>query len=75
MSPSMQALLRAAEKLTRRLLILQKLQAQARERGETSIDLHVEELFESSDLEAIDAWEAAKAEAMGQVPLPLGRVS
>ena len=71
MSPAMLALLQAAEKLTRRLTILQRLQAQARERGETVIELHVEELFEAGDREAIEAWEAAKAEATGQMPLPL----
>ena len=67
----MHSLLAAAELLTVRLRILQKLQTQCRERGETHINLHVAELFEPGDMEAIEAFEAAKADAMGQVPLPL----
>jgi hypothetical protein len=66
----MSALLAAAELLTRRLRILQKLQAQARERGETIIELNVAELFEPGDQAAIDAWEAAVAKVTGQQPLP-----
>lgn len=67
----MTSLLAAAEKLTTRLRILQKLQMQCRERGETTIDLNVAELFEPGDLAAIEAFEAAKATVLGQVPLPL----
>jgi uncharacterized membrane protein YqjE len=67
----MKNLLAAAEKLTVRLRILQKLQAQHREMGDTHVELAVGELFESGDLEAIQAFEEAKAEAMGQVPLPM----
>jgi hypothetical protein len=70
MSPALRALLIAAEKLTRRLAVLQTLQMQARERGDTYVELHVAELFEPADLEAIQAWEAAKAEALGAQPLP-----
>lgn len=66
----MSALLSAAELLTRRLRILQKLQAQARERGETVVELNVAELFEPADLAAIEAWEAAVAKVTGQLPLP-----
>jgi hypothetical protein len=66
----MSALLAAAEKLTTRLRILQKLQAQCRERQEVTIELHVSELFEPGDLEAIEAWEKALAEATGAQPLP-----
>ncbi len=70
----MSAILVAAEKLTVRLRILHKLQMQCRERGETLIELNVAELFEPGDLEAIEAWEAAKAEALGQQALPFERV-
>jgi hypothetical protein len=66
----MSILLAAAEKLTHRLRLLQRMQIQARERGDTLVELHVEELFDSADLAAIDAWERAKAEAMGAQPLP-----
>ena len=51
----MHALLAAAELLTTRLRILQKLQMQCRERGETTIDLNVAELFEFGDAEALAA--------------------
>ena len=67
----MTSLLAAAELLTHRLRILQKLQAQHREMGDTHVELAIGELFESGDLAAIETFEAAKAEAMGQVPLPL----
>lgn len=69
MNPALRQLLIAAEKLTRRLAVLQTLQMQARDRGETHVELHVAELFEPADLEAIQAWEAAKAAAMGAQPL------
>jgi len=65
------SLLSAAEKLTTRLRVLQRLQEQAHERGAATVELHVAELFEPADLETITAFEVAKAEAMGQVPLPL----
>jgi hypothetical protein len=64
------ALLVASEKLIVRLRILQKLQMQCRERGETTIDLNVAELFEPADAEAIVAWETAIAGCTGAVPLP-----
>jgi hypothetical protein len=67
----MHHLLAAAEKLTTRLRVLQRLQEQARERGDVTVELNVAELFEAADLDAITAFEAAKAEAMGQVPLPM----
>jgi len=66
----MSALLTAAELLTHRLRILQKMQIQARERGETVVELNVAELFEPGDLAAIEAWEAAVAKVTGQTPLP-----
>lgn len=75
MTPSLHALLQAAEKLTTRLRMLQKMQLQARERGEAVIELHVEELFDSGDAEALAAWEAARDLATGQVPLPLEPLS
>ena len=67
----MTTVLAAAEMLTRRLRILQKLQTQYREMQQTIIELNVAELFEAGDAEALAAFEAAKAEAMGQVPLPM----
>ena len=67
----MLALLQSSEKLTARLRVLQRLQQQARERGETTVELHTDELFEPADQEALMAWEAARDLATGQVPLPL----
>lgn len=69
MTPALHALLLVAEKLTTRLRILQRTQIQARERGETVMEFAVGELFDAADQEAIDAWERAKAAAMGAVPL------
>jgi hypothetical protein len=65
------ALVMAAGMLVRCLLVLQKLQMQCRERGETAIELHVAELSEAKDQQALDAWEKAKDEALGQQPLPM----
>ena len=67
----MKALLIAGDRLTQRLRILHALQAQARERGEDHIELHVGELIDTSDLEAIQGWDAAKAEALGHQALPM----
>jgi hypothetical protein len=64
------ALLIAGDSLIQRLKVLQLLQLQARERGETSIEMHVEELFDSSDAQALEAWQKAKAEALGHQALP-----
>lgn len=69
MNPAIRALFEAAEKLTARLLILQRTQIQARERGETVMEFPVGELFDAKDQEAIDAWERAKAAGIGAVPL------
>jgi len=75
MTPALRLLLMAAENLTARLVVLQRLQMQAHERGETSVELHVSELFEPSYLEAIRAWEAAKAAAVGAQSLPFEAVN
>lgn len=69
MNPVIHQLLIAAGKLTRRLRILQKMQAQHREMGDTHVELAVGELFESDDLAALMAWEEAVAQAMGAQPL------
>jgi|GEM_PF-5504107 len=66
----MSALLAAAERLTRRLRILQKLQAQYRDMGMATVELDVAELFEPGDQAAIEAFEAAVAKVTGQTPLP-----
>ena len=70
----MRDLLIAAEKLTARLRVLQRLQMYCRETHQTVIELNVAELFEASDLEAIEDFEAAKATALGQRALPFERV-
>jgi hypothetical protein len=67
----MRALLIAGDRLIQRLRILHTLQAQARERGEERVELHVAELIDPSDLEAIQGWDAAKAEALGHQALPM----
>jgi len=62
-------LLIAAEKLTRRLHVLRRLQACHRELGDTEVLLNVEELFEPADAEALAAFEQALQEHHGAVPL------
>ncbi len=71
MSADLRTLLAAAEKLTTRLRVLQRLQKNHRDMGDTHIELALEELFEPADREALEAFEAAKAQATGQVPLPM----
>jgi len=68
----MRVLLIAGDRITQRLRVLQKLQQGARECGDTHLELHVEALFDNSDLEALQAWEDAKAEALGHQALPFG---
>ena len=70
----MRALLIAGDKIIQRLKVLQKLQQGYRECGETEPAIHVESLFDVSDLEAMREWEAAKAKALGQQALPMGGV-
>jgi hypothetical protein len=65
-------LLSAGDRLLERLKVLHALQTQARERGEDAVELHVGELIETSDLQAIQGWDAAKAEALGHQVLPMG---
>lgn len=66
----MRALCAAGDDLVARLRILHRLQAQAKERGDSTVELHVEELCEPADLAAIQRWESAKAGALGHQPLP-----
>lgn len=65
----MSALLIAAEKLTRRLSVLQRLQRLHKEMGDTEITLGVDELFEPADAEALAAFELALQEHHGAQPL------
>lgn len=67
----MKTLLTAGDLLVVRLKVLHRLQLQAKERGEETIELHVGELIDPADLAAIAAWEKAKATALGAQPLPL----
>ena len=64
------AIFKAAELMAARLRILQKLQAQARDRGETTVELHAEEVFEAGDRAALEAFEKAVSEMTGKTPLP-----
>lgn len=66
----MRALLAAGDKLAARMQIIQRLQIQARERGDSTIELNAEEIFDASDRAALEAWETAKASALGAQPLP-----
>ena len=61
----------SAALMAARLRVFQRLQLQARERGDLTVELHVEELFEPSDVAALDAYERDLAAHMGQVPLGL----
>jgi hypothetical protein len=71
----MRALLEAGDALAARLRLLDRLQEQAREREDQVVDLPVGELFDATDRAALDAWEAARNAATGQVTLPFERVS
>ena len=64
------AIFKAAELMAARLRILQKLQTQARDRGETTVELHAEEVFEAGDRAALEAFEKAVSEMTGKTPLP-----
>lgn len=65
------ALQRAATLMARRLQLLKKMAHQARERGETHLELHVDEVFESGDEQALAAYESALNEINGHQPLPM----
>lgn len=61
----------ACDGVAQRLDIFRRTQQHARERGEEAVELAVEELFEPLDAAALDAYEAALAELLGQRPLPM----
>ena len=63
--------LAACDAVAHRLRIFRRTQQQARERGEEAVELPVEELFEPLDGAALDAYEAALADLLGQRPLPM----
>lgn len=65
----------AAKMMAERLRVWKRLQQQARERGDSLIDLDVAELFEARDLEALTAYESALDEINGARPLPFGEIA
>lgn len=65
----------AAAKMAKRLKTFQRLAQQARERGDSTVELHINELWEPSDQEAMDAYESVVHEINGARPLPFGEVN
>jgi len=64
----------AADAMRARLALFRKTAEQAREMGETVIELDVRTLWEPSDQAAIDAFDSAKAELVAGTPLPMDTV-
>ncbi|WP_316415245.1 hypothetical protein [Mesoterricola silvestris] len=60
---------KAADALAARLMVWKKLHAYHREVGDEDVTLVVPDLWSPSDQSAMDEYESAKAEAMGQRPL------
>jgi hypothetical protein len=63
------ALLQAGDALAYRLTLYKKLAIQAKEQGDSRVELPVQALYEGADEAAIQRWESAKASATGQNPL------
>lgn len=59
----------AAKLMADRLRVLKRTAQQAKEREDTHVSLHVEEIWEAKDEAALEAYEAAYAEAIGAQPL------
>ena len=60
----------AARMLAKRLSLLQKLMLHARERGDSTVELHLQELWDSEDQKALDFFAELEHEFNGARPLP-----
>jgi hypothetical protein len=63
-------LIEATEGLLARVKVFKKTALDAKDRGDTWVELHVQEVWEPSDEAALQRYEAALARAKEQPPLP-----
>lgn len=68
----MSRLQQASDVIAGRLRLWAALQLRHREMGDMDITLALAELWEPADQAALEEYEQAKAEAMGQIALPFG---
>ena len=59
---AMQARIEAAEKMAEQLRYLRDFQQEAETRGQSSITVEVDYIFNTEDAEALEAWEALKGD-------------
>ena len=64
------ALFKVAQQLAARLEIYKKVAGQARDRGDTVVELDIREMWEPSDQAALDAFNAYVHQTQGRTPLP-----
>lgn len=64
--------LKAANDIHKRLRLWAELSRQTQEIGDVSLELPVLAVWEADDAKALDAYDTARAELLGQVPLPMG---
>jgi len=67
--PAVKLVLLAGDALAERLRIFKKLSLQAKDCGDTVVELPVQAVFETSDEAALARWEKEKAEILGQQAL------